>query len=151
MESRFRDQMIRSGRLSRITRTGFTLANRSRVDHRGSIEALSTMNDAKGVMARFIAQGIRMRRRGRRREKRRKREKKKNFLLFHWCVWDVIERCQDSCITCNLHRECDGKAHYSEGSSPSQMCVSYANVCLYQHGNMRCCVIPERQRRHRAL
>ena len=32
VESRFRDQMIRSGRLSRITRTGFTFANGSQVE-----------------------------------------------------------------------------------------------------------------------
>ena len=71
--------MIRSGRLSRITRTGFTLANRSRVDHRGSIEALSTMNDAKGVMARLIAQGIRIRKEEEEGEKRGERERRRQF------------------------------------------------------------------------
>jgi len=61
-----------------------------------NIEALSTMNDAKGVMARFIAQGIRMRRRGRRREKRRKREKKTIFYCF------IGSRITRTCLFINL-------------------------------------------------
>ena len=148
VESKFRDQMIRSGRLSRITKTGFTFANGSRVELlaqnessvrgarvqkvrcdevdifdkkvweavqlttrsmpgsggvgaskiRGTIEALSTMNGPQGLMADLVRQGKRK--------------------LFRWCIWDVIEHCTDDCQTCSLRKECDGKAHHTEGFVP---------------------------------
>jgi hypothetical protein len=140
VESRFRDQMIRGGKVSRITKSGFAFANGSRVEllgqsetsvrgarvqkvrcdevdlfdpnvwdavqlttrsrgkTRGTIEAFSTMNGPSGVMSKLIKEG------------RRK--------CFTWCVWDVIEKCQEACDTCILSPDCQEKARQAEGFIP---------------------------------
>ena len=147
VESRFRDQMVRGGRRSRMTQSGFVFANGSRVELlgqsetsvrgarvqkvrcdevdlfdpkvwdavqlttrskpgraeggstiRGTIEAFSTMNGPSGVMSKLIKDG------------RRKR--------FTWCVWDVIEKCQEECRTCILSPDCKEKARQAEGFIP---------------------------------
>jgi len=38
--------------------------------------------------------------------------------VFRWCIWDVIENCQDDCSTCTLRGDCQGKAHAAEGFVP---------------------------------
>lgn len=147
VEANFRDQLIKGHKMSRITKTGFSFANGSRVEllaqtessvrgsrvqkvrcdevdlydpHvwsavqlttcskrnaggggkkiRGSIEAFSTLNGMHGVMQELL--------------------KDKTRKLFTWCIWDVMEKCEESCKDCSLLADCQGKAKQASGFVP---------------------------------
>jgi hypothetical protein len=68
-------------------------ATRSKGDHRGSIEVLSTLHRMGGLMDDLVA---------------RTREGHTGYDLVQWCVWEVIERCgpERSCAECPLAEDC---------------------------------------------
>ncbi len=69
---------------------------------RGGIEIFSTLHRAGGLMEQLVEQA----RRG------------MGFRMFNWCIWEVIERCDESkrrCEDCPLADDCRGKAREADG------------------------------------
>ncbi len=69
---------------------------------RGGIEIFSTLHRAGGLMEQLVEQA----RRG------------EGFRMFNWCIWEVIERCDESkrrCEDCPLADDCRGKARRADG------------------------------------
>jgi len=69
---------------------------------RASLQAMSTMHRAYGLMGELVAQA-----------------ETGAFTLLKWCLWEVIERCRDrECSRCILHEDCRGRAGRAEGFFP---------------------------------
>ena len=82
--------------------TQSTPAQAGRPPVRASLQALSTMHRAYGLMSQVLAQA-----------------EAGAFELFKWCLWEVIERCRDrECSRCILLGDCQGKAKRAEGFFP---------------------------------
>ncbi len=76
-----------------------------------SMEILSTMHRPYGLMSKVVSNA--------------EREGKK---FFHWCVWEVIEKCRDrSCSRCRLERYCKGKAKKASGYFKIEDCITQMN------------------------
>jgi len=77
----------------------------------------------------------------------------RNMRLFHWCLWEVIERCRDrDCSRCPLWEDCRGRAkqangYYSIDDAISQKRRSSRNAwqaeMLCQQPNREQMVFPE--------
>ncbi len=75
---------------------------RSRGKTRGGIEIFSTLHRPGGLMEHLVEQA----------------QQEKNFRMFQWCLWEVIEKCDESkrqCEGCPLHDDCQGKARKADG------------------------------------
>ncbi len=89
-------------------------STRSRRDARGSIEVLSTLHRAGGIMQtlvdRAIADG----------GETRVKSAAPGYRLINWCLWEVIERCPPSrkCDCCPLADDCRGVARKASGFLP---------------------------------
>jgi len=69
---------------------------------KASLQALSTMHRAYGLMSELLPQ-----------------TETGAFTLFKWCLWEVIERCRDrECSRCILYEDCGGKAKRAQGFFP---------------------------------
>lgn len=69
---------------------------------RASLQALSTMHRAYGLMSELVTQA-----------------KAGTFQLFKWCLWEVIEPCRErECSRCILFEDCRGKAKGAQGFFP---------------------------------
>ncbi len=68
---------------------------------RGGIEIFSTLHRAGGLMEKLVEQS----------------QQEKNFHLFQWCIWEVIEKCKPPrrCEDCSLADDCQGKARKADG------------------------------------
>jgi hypothetical protein len=88
-------------------------STRSKDATRGSIEVLSTLHRPGGLMqqlvnsARVLTPGLPRTRPGRR----------AGYNLIKWCLWEVIERCDESrrCDECLLQDDCRGSARQGTG------------------------------------
>lgn len=146
VNARFRDQMIRSGRLSRMTKDGFTLANGSRVEllaqTEGSVRGARVQKvrcDEVDLFSEKVWEAVQLTTRskpgsGGAATIRGSIEalstmngsdgviahlvRQGNRKIFRWCVWDVIEKCGDACQSCTLNKDCQGKAHDADGFVP---------------------------------
>ncbi len=67
---------------------------------RGAVEAFSTMHRPHGLMQRLV-----------------ERNGRSGSPVFHWCLLDVLERCDDSrhCADCPLAPDCGGRARRAAG------------------------------------
>jgi len=66
---------------------------------KASLQALSTMHRAYGLMSELVSQAD-----------------EGAFEVFKWCLWEVIERCGDrECSRCILWEDCQGKAKRAQG------------------------------------
>ena len=69
---------------------------------RGGIEIFSTLHRAGGLMEQLVEQA----------------QREKNFHMFQWCIWEVIEKCDESkrrCENCPLADDCRGEARRANG------------------------------------
>ncbi len=71
---------------------------------RGSIEVLSTLHRSGGLMQKLVDQA-------------RESGSAGGYRLINWCLWEVIERCdeQRKCRDCPLEEDCGGKARNGAG------------------------------------
>jgi hypothetical protein len=140
VESRFRDQMIRNGKLGRITKTGLTLANGSRVELLGQSEtsvrgarvqkvrcdevdlftpevwgAVQLTTRSKPGMRGTVEALSTMNGPG---GVMKRLVQEPHRVVFSWCIWDVIEKCTEDCKRCILYTDCRGKAHAAAGFVP---------------------------------
>ncbi len=71
---------------------------------RGSIEVLSTLHRSGGLMQKLVDQA-------------RQSGSAGGYRLINWCLWEVIERCDDQrkCRDCPLEEDCGGKARRGRG------------------------------------
>ncbi|MFW5732700.1 MAG: hypothetical protein ACOCZU_05755 [Planctomycetota bacterium] len=89
-------------------------ATRSEADTKGSIEVLSTLHRAGGLMDQLVSQAPRyvpsLSADG-------SAEGVDGFAMVNWCLWEVIERCgpQRECEHCPLAEDCGGIARRAEG------------------------------------
>lgn len=88
-------------------------ATRSTSAARGSIEVLSTLHRTGGLMHRLVSDAERL-------PSPLKAETgpaPAGYALVQWCLWDVIERCDDrrDCDCCPLADDCKGVARRGEG------------------------------------
>ncbi len=96
---------------------------------RAGIEALSTAHVPGGMMQRVVEDA---RRRGVR--------------VFRWCVWDVVEKCDDPCMRCPLRDACAGRARQAGGFLHIEdLCAMHGRVSAATWEAEMLCVEP----RHR--
>ncbi len=75
---------------------------------RASLQALSTMHRAYGLMSELVAQA-----------QNQEAGQAGGFRLFKWCLWEVIEPCRErECSRCILFEDCRGKAKAAQGFFP---------------------------------
>ncbi|HEY4328180.1 MAG TPA: hypothetical protein VGN88_00490 [Phycisphaerae bacterium] len=155
VETGFRDLMIRGSKLGRITKSGFTFGNGSRVEllsqSEGSVRgarvqrvrcdevdlfdpkvweavqlATRSKSGTSGVVRGTIEAFSTMNGPGGLMSKLVADGKRK---VFTWCAWDVIEKCTAECKGCSLYGDCRGKAHGAEGFVPvSDLITMHARV-----------------------
>lgn len=71
----------------------------SKHDLIAGIGVLSTLNNSYGLMRKLLDEAVKFRK-----------------PIFKWCLWDVIEKCNDrDCNTCLLVEDCKGKAKTANG------------------------------------
>ncbi len=71
---------------------------------KASLQALSTMHRAYGLMSELVAQAA------------VGGDEANGFRLLKWCLWEVVERCRDrECSRCILWQDCRGKAKRAQG------------------------------------
>ena len=83
-------------------------ATRSAGRARGSIEVLSTLHRPGGLMHDLVAKAA---------ASPPPTTAGHGYRLVRWCLWEVIERCDESrrCEDCPLAEDCDGKARQADG------------------------------------
>lgn len=155
VEQKFRDKLIRGTKLGRITKTGFTFGNGSRVEllsqSEGSVRGARVQRircDEVDLFKDEVWEAVQLATRSRIREGRtirgtvealstmngdhgimKKLVHEGKRKVFTWCAWDVAENCQADCRTCPLHGDCRGKARNAEGFVPiSDLLTQFSRV-----------------------
>ena len=84
-------------------------ATRSKSGSRGSIEVLSTLHRSGGLMQQLVDQA--------RQSGMKTMAPTAGYRLIQWCLWEVIERCDESrrCEDCPLAPDCRGVAREANG------------------------------------
>ena len=87
-------------------------ATRSSGETRGSIEVLSTLHRAGGLMHQLVREAQTAAGAG-----QKSAAQVQGYQLINWCLWEVIERCPPSrrCGDCLLAEDCRGIARRAEG------------------------------------
>lgn len=98
-------------------------STRSRDGARGSIEVLSTLHRAGGLMQRLVDRAQENLESGpspKRNRKSKIKNQKPGYRLVRWCLWEVIERCprRRRCEDCLLADDCRGVARTAGGFFP---------------------------------
>ncbi|MHC4982606.1 MAG: hypothetical protein ACYTF6_05495 [Planctomycetota bacterium] len=98
-------------------------STRSRKDTRGSIEVLSTLHRPGGLMQRLVNEAhVADLEKGQLRES----PPRPGYRLIRWCLWEVIEHCDDGrrCEECLLADDCRGVARQANGFFPIDDAIS---------------------------
>ncbi len=97
-------------------------ATHSEGARRGSIEVLSTLHRAGGLMQRLVEQARTGREDGSADEAPHSPARPPGYRLLRWCLWEVIERCppQRKCDACLLADDCiAARAHLGADELPA--------------------------------
>ena len=96
--------------------------SRGRHDDRGAIEVLSTLHRSGGIMQRLVQKAVAASPVARCASQGAaapagQAAPAAGYRLVHWCLWDVIERCEPwrKCDACPLAEDCRGVARSGEG------------------------------------